>query len=461
MTAAPGGSESQATRSEARAAAQARATLARSLAGRGRGFGEAVQAAFRAVPRHLFLPGLPPAAAYRDEALVIKYDTCGVPVSSSSQPAMMAIMLDQLGLAAGHRVLEIGTGSGYNAAIMAHIVGPRGRVVSVDIDPVLVARAQGRLTAAGYGAVQALCADGGYGDPADAPFDRVIVTAGVWDIAPAWLDQLAPGGRLVLPLALRGIELSVALERAPSLPSTLPPGTPPPSSLPPGAPLPSILPPSTTPLPATPHWVAVSAVRCGFVQLAGAFAGPETFRPVGPSPGLYVLVDDGHAVDTGAVAMALAQPAADIGTGIAAGAQDEISDLDLWLTLTEPDTDRLTFLVTAAGQVRDAPLLSLGALAQRDPGTGQLGIVGLADVDRAAFPHEIMLRGYGPGAPALAARLISQAAAWDRLGRPAAADLRLTVWPAAPPGPAPADSALAGHVVLPRPHFQLTAGWSV
>jgi protein-L-isoaspartate(D-aspartate) O-methyltransferase len=422
MTAAPGGSSaSGSSASETREAARARARLAGSLADRGRTPSEAVQAAFRAVPRHQFVPGLAPAAAYQDEALVIKYDTCGVPVSSSSQPAMMAIMLDQLGLAAGHRVLEIGTGSGYNAAIMAHVVGPRGRVVTVDIDPELVTLARARLTAAGYGAVQASCADGGYGDPCGASFDRVIVTAGTWDIAPAWLDQLAPGGRLVLPLAMRGVELSVALERAAS--------------------------------PAGTHWVAVSTVRCGFVQLAGAFAGPEVFVPLEPTPGLYVQVADGRAVDTAAVAAALAQSAGDIGTGIVAAARDELSDLDLWLTLTEPDTDRLTFLVTAAGSAQDAPRLPLGALAGRDPDAGGLGIVGVSHLDRAAFPHEIMLRGYGPGGPALAARLVRQSAAWDRLGRPGAADLRLTVWLASAALPA------AGQIVLRRPHVQLAVAW--
>ena len=104
----------------------ARARLARSLRDSGRTPSPAVQAAFAAVPRHLFVPELTPAAAYADDALVIKYDPDGLPVSSSSQPAMMAIMLEQLGLEPGHRVLEIGTGSGYNAAVLAHIVGPGG-----------------------------------------------------------------------------------------------------------------------------------------------------------------------------------------------------------------------------------------------------------------------------------------------------------------------------------------------
>ena len=102
-----------------------------------------------AVPRHLFVPELDAAAAYQDEALVIKYGADGLPVSSSSQPAMMAIMLEQLRLQPGHRVLEIGTGTGYNAAVMAHIVGPRGAVVTVDIDADLIARAQASLAEAG------------------------------------------------------------------------------------------------------------------------------------------------------------------------------------------------------------------------------------------------------------------------------------------------------------------------
>ena len=95
---------------------------------------ERIAAALRDVPRHLFLPHLPAESAYRDDAIVTKRDADGQPISSSSQPAIMAIMLDQLDLAPGQRVLEIGAGTGYNAALMQHIVGPSGTVVSVDID---------------------------------------------------------------------------------------------------------------------------------------------------------------------------------------------------------------------------------------------------------------------------------------------------------------------------------------
>src|SRR5262245_57665292 len=95
---------------------------------------ESVADALLAVPRHLFVPGAALSEAYRDDATVTKRDRDGVPVSSSSQPTIMAIMLDQLEVAPGHRVLEIGAGTGYNAALLAHLVGPAGAVVSVDID---------------------------------------------------------------------------------------------------------------------------------------------------------------------------------------------------------------------------------------------------------------------------------------------------------------------------------------
>ena len=175
---------------------------------------ERVAAALHAVPRHLFLPEQRPEAAYRDEAIVTKRDEAGQPISSSSQPAIMAIMLDQLDLAPGQRVLEIGAGTGYNAALMSHIVGPSGQVTSVDIDPELVATARGHLARAGFGDVTVVGADGAGGDPEHAPYDRIIATVGVSDLAPAWLAQATPPARIVVPLDVRGTQLSVAFERA-------------------------------------------------------------------------------------------------------------------------------------------------------------------------------------------------------------------------------------------------------
>jgi protein-L-isoaspartate(D-aspartate) O-methyltransferase len=416
------------------AADAARARLARALRESGHTPSAAVQAAFLAVPRHLFVPELDATTAYQDEALVIKYGEDGLPVSSSSQPAMMAIMLEQLRLKPGHRVLEIGTGTGYNAAVMAHIVGPQGAVVTVDIDADLIARAQASLAKAGYSQVRASCSDGGYGDPLDAPFDRVIVTAGAWDIPPAWLDQLGPGGRLVLPLSVRGIQLSVGLERGTDRWSD--------------------------------SWVATSAFRCGFVRMAGAFADPEPFRPLGLSPGLYVQADDGRQVDPAALAAALAAPALDVGAGIRARSRDELADLDLWLTLTQPGLTRLTIMETAASRAQVGPLLPFGGLVGDEHGLGIAGLAGVRPprgapstasrpgLDQRAYPGEIVVRGYGPAGPTLAGYLASQVSAWDQLDRPGTASLTLTVWPADAELTAPQDQ-----MVLRRPHVRLAAGW--
>lgn len=194
-------------------AAAARAKLADQLLASGRA-DAAVEAAFRGVPRHTFLPEMDPVEAYQDRAVVIKSDSEGLRVSASTQPTMMAVMLSQLGLAAGHRVLEIGTGTGYNAALIARIVGDQKSVVTIDVVPDLIGQARVNLTAAGYGRVTVVCGDGAAGVPDHAPYDRIIVATGTWDLATQWWAQLGPAGRIVLPLSIRGIQLSVGLETA-------------------------------------------------------------------------------------------------------------------------------------------------------------------------------------------------------------------------------------------------------
>ena len=180
------------------AVTEARAGLVGQLRASGRA-GATVTAAFLTVPRHVFLPQVEAAQAYQDRAIVTKSDARGLPVSSSTQPAMMAIMLEQLELAAGQRVLEIGTGTGYNAAVIATIVGEAGAVVTIDIEPDVVDQARASLAAAGFAGVTVVRGDGADGVPGLAPYDRIIVTAGAWDLAPRWRAQLGAGGRIVLP----------------------------------------------------------------------------------------------------------------------------------------------------------------------------------------------------------------------------------------------------------------------
>jgi protein-L-isoaspartate(D-aspartate) O-methyltransferase len=173
---------------------------------------ERVAAAFHAVPRELFVPGVALDEVYRDQAIVTKRED-GVGISSSSQPAIMAIMLEQLDPFPGARVLEIGAGTGYNAALLRELAGPSGRVVTLDIDAEVAGWARERLAQAGYADVLVVCADGADGWPGEAPYDRVELTVGAADIAPAWAEQLCDGGVLVLPLSVTAGQISVAFEK--------------------------------------------------------------------------------------------------------------------------------------------------------------------------------------------------------------------------------------------------------
>jgi protein-L-isoaspartate(D-aspartate) O-methyltransferase len=185
----------------------------------------------RAVPRHAFLPdtvwvdnepgGDPPLVPLHREQdpqrwLSLAYGGDGVatqvddglgggaggslPSSSASGPAIVAVMLAALDAQPGERVLEIGTGTGYNAALLAHRLGAE-QVTSVEVDPAVAGQARAALAAAGYGDVCTVVGDGALGYPPGAPFDRVIATVGVHDIPHAWVKQTRPGGRLVLPWA--------------------------------------------------------------------------------------------------------------------------------------------------------------------------------------------------------------------------------------------------------------------
>jgi protein-L-isoaspartate(D-aspartate) O-methyltransferase len=166
--------------------------------------------AFAQVPRTHFLPDLPPKMVWQDRAIPIKTTLDGVVVSSSSQPSMIAIMLQQLDLRPGDNIMEIGAGSGYNAALIQHLVGEHGHVTSVEIDAEVAETARANLQRARMTAVSVVTGDGTQGYAPRAAYDRILATAAVWDIPRAWVRQLRPGGRLVLPIALPGVQISAA-----------------------------------------------------------------------------------------------------------------------------------------------------------------------------------------------------------------------------------------------------------
>ena len=150
-----------------------------------------VLAAMRAVPRHRFVPPALAAAAYQDRALPIGFG------QTISQPYIVAYMTEALRLASGHRVLEVGTGSGYQAAVLAEIVK---EVHTVEIVPQLADRSRAVLRELGYENVDVIAGDGYAGLPQHAPFDRVIVTAAPDHVPQPLIDQLAVGGRMLIPV---------------------------------------------------------------------------------------------------------------------------------------------------------------------------------------------------------------------------------------------------------------------
>lgn len=195
----------------------------------GRALAPNVRAALLQVPRHLFVESYYQQHGnylqwdlisypstddiYQDEALVTKVDKVGHPICSSSQPSVMALQLEALDLHPGLSVLEIGTGTGYNAALMGVLVRPTGHVTSIDIDPELVSTAIQHLAVASAESVLATEGDGFQGYPSQAPYDRVLATCAVRSLPRTWVAQLALGGLLVANLRLNLVSVFLLLKK--------------------------------------------------------------------------------------------------------------------------------------------------------------------------------------------------------------------------------------------------------
>lgn len=379
----------------------------------------AVEAAFRAVPRELFLPDTPAAQAYQDEAVVTGWDSDGRPLSSSSQPSIMASMLEQFAVQPGDRVLEVGAGTGYNAALLAHLVGASGHVVSIDIDEQVARQARANLDRAGQSTVEVIHADGVAGWAAGAPYDRIILTASARDLAPAWLAQLTRAGRLVLPLSLRGMQRSVAFIRDGK------------------------------------HLTSHSIVNCEFMPLRGALAGPDGSQPL-DRPGTFVMHQGSHSINPGALQAALEQPGPKITLDIAVTDAQIMGELGLWIVMHEPHAA----LLTSVGPAADAGVLPISRrLTGMTIALAVLGDRSFAAVVRSESAvgkdPTTIIQQFGPDAAEPAARLSAQLHAWNRHGPAETPDLTIRAYPKPTTGPTAPAAAL-----IEQPHTTLALDWT-
>ncbi|MFC9693291.1 methyltransferase, FxLD system [Kribbella sp. NPDC056951] len=337
-----------------------------------------VEEAMRTVPRHKFVPEASIEDAYADIAVITKRARDGVALSCASAPIIVAMMLDQLQVQPGNRVLEIGAGTGCNAALLTQLTGLGGAVTTVDIDPEVTAGARRGLDATGNKHVDVITRDGSLGAPENAPYDRIIFTVGAWDLTPAFWEQLAPGGRLVVPLRWRGQTRSVAFVRD-------------------GDAL-----------------VSDSLELCGFVPMIGQDGERSGAIDADGLVTLYWDVD--QTIDVAKLSGVLDQPKETIWSEVLVGPQEPFDGI--WLRITGHDrricriaADRAA--VNAAVCTPAIPIRS-PALAEDD----SLAYLAFRKVEEGRF--ELGAIGHGPYGGHLAGLLCNEIEAWnhDRNARP-------------------------------------------
>ncbi|WP_405698319.1 methyltransferase, FxLD system [Streptomyces coelicoflavus] len=371
-----------------------------------------VERAMRTVPRDAFLPGIELENAYTDQAVTIK-DNPGkpLPLSCASVPSVVAMMLDQLGARPGDKVLEVGAGTGYNAALLAELTGGRN-VTTVDIDSAVALHARSTLNAAGYESVTVIERNGLLGVHENAPYDRIIATVGVWDIPATWWDQLVDGGRLVLPLRWRGQTRSVSLSRRGD------------------------------------ELVSDGMELCGFVPIIGQ-KGEKT-APLNAADTIRVHYDQDQVVDTDALADTLAadEPAGHFLSAQRIGGEESFDGV--WLRATAGDDRVCRLEVTPEAVEQD--LIPRPAAPGRSPVLVESGSLAYLTVTREGIapnrPFRLGATAYGPRGEALAHDLIAHIDAWGaaRLAVP-----QMTITPSA-------TGAAPGHVIS-KPESRITLAY--
>jgi protein-L-isoaspartate(D-aspartate) O-methyltransferase len=298
----------------------------------------------------------------------------------------------------GQRILEIGAGTGYNAALLAHLVGPTGHITTIDLDQDIVDSAWAHLEAAGFQHVQVICGDGYSGYREYAPYDRIVVTAATQDIAAAWWDQLMDGGRLVVPLAIPPLYVQHVFP-----------------------------------------WKALIAFnKHGDVMVSDAF-GNCNFMPLRgasssmPTPGMALneqvrLTADERQIDHDALVVALKGPRRDVVTHVNVSLPD-MAGLGLWLTLRDPNVCLLYMngpmvepylgldlingtRITLGPNSGDGIPITFGSMCMTSV---SLLVPRQASLDDTSV--QLVVQSFGPD-ETLAQRLIEHICAWDHAGRP-------------------------------------------
>ncbi|WP_194924888.1 methyltransferase, FxLD system [Catenulispora pinisilvae] len=374
--------------------------------------------AFLAVERDKFLPGVDLATAYADDAVTVKTADTGIVISAISQPTIVATMLQQLDVQPGEKILEAGAATGYNAALIGNLVGPGGQVWTIDVDQDLIDGANAHLAAAGVGNVTAVLGDGGAGLPEHGPYDRIIFTVGAGDVPAAVLDQLAPGGRLVIPVRIRGgVSRAIALQRDGD------------------------------------HWVSVSSEMATFMPLRQGIADDErVITALSEDGGVTLHTYAEQNVDTDGIANALCFPGHEVFTGVKFRKGTTWEWLNLWLTCALPSgISRMPSSgpLVESGKIR--PQFPWGSMAAVEADT--IAYLTMHEgQDEAGRFWEAAVIGHGPNGAVLAEATGEQIRAWSDGHRDTVPTFHVVT--------GPARDALRGRFTVDKPCGRIALDWA-
>ncbi|MFJ2247476.1 methyltransferase, FxLD system [Streptomyces sp. NPDC094461] len=364
-----------------------------------------VEEAMRTVPRHVFVPNAPLEKAYGNAPVNTKTDESGVSISCASQPDIVGMMLEQLEVEPGQTVMELGAGTGFNAGLLGYLVGEKGHVTTIDVDEDIVDGARSGLAAADIHNVEVILGDGAVGHAPNAPYDRIEATVGAHGVPHAWLDQLAPGGRLLTPLRLRGsVSRSIAFEQQD------------------GA------------------WRSVGSQMNTFMPLRRGIADdPRVFVPLDPDNTVTLVTNGDQRVDPEALSDVFRQPRAEVWTGVNFRGPESAEYLELWLTCTMPNgLSRMPAKPEAlkSGLVT-APYASSTAVFEGSTLTYLTRRPAAEKAPDGANLYEFGVIGHGPDGEALAGEVSDQVRTWDRDFRSREVGFEIQPLDAAPLAPKP------------------------